>query len=168
MVCVFVCLYAYRRVHTQLGSLALFWVCKDFFSVVVSVGVSNCDKLLGSTWSFVKPGVSHRIGAALTAAKHHCSPLDLSYWFTDCIDGQTKQRSNHMGSGSDIHPLTSLLHFRDWMLFIWKSSGKERTSVSSFPQSKLNLCQGLSLLQKSFNFLMKLCIFFFKYIFSIC
>lgn len=59
--------------HTQLGSLALFWVCKDFF--VVSVGVSNCDKLLGSAWFFVNPGVSLWNGAAWRAAATQCSTL---------------------------------------------------------------------------------------------
>lgn len=66
-VCVCDRLYVCARlyVRSQLGSLALFWVCKDFF--VVSMGVSNCDKLLGSARAFVKPGVSLRNGAALRA-----------------------------------------------------------------------------------------------------
>lgn len=92
--CVFVCLYTYRRALTQLGSLALFWVCKDFFSFFffVSVGVPNCDKLLGSARSSINSGVSLRNGAALTAAKHQHSPLCLvTVWLTALRARQNKE-----------------------------------------------------------------------------
>lgn len=63
------CLYVCTRTGAHTLSWDL-WLCSGFAKIffVVSVGVSNCDKLLGSARSFVNPGVSHRNGAALKAA----------------------------------------------------------------------------------------------------
>lgn len=65
---VYVCMFVHVQARTLSWAL---WLCSGFakiFFVVVSVGVSNCDKPLGSAWPFVKPGVSLRNGAALKAA----------------------------------------------------------------------------------------------------
>lgn len=61
----FVCLCApVRALSAGISGFVLGLQRFFFFFSVVSVGVSNCDKLLGSIRAFVKPGVSLRNGAA--------------------------------------------------------------------------------------------------------
>lgn len=70
-----VCLYVCPFVHAHSAGISGFVLGLQRFFFVVSVGVSNCDKLLGSARSFVNPGVSLRNGAAWRAAETQCSTL---------------------------------------------------------------------------------------------
>lgn len=94
------------------------WLCSGcakiffFFGQWVYPTVTSCLAPLSPLQSLECPAGTELRGKQLS----HCIHL-LSYWFTDCTKGQTKQRNSRMGSESGIRLITSL-YFRDQMFYI--------------------------------------------------